>query len=144
MLKKNLFYFWLLIIIIVNLVPVGTGNINELASGKGWSFRIDYIFHFFGFFILPVFYYLGLKYGKLTHNTRQYIKIILISLFFAVLVEYIQKFLPYRAYNPVDLFYNIMGVIVGFFVFHTFIYKLINSNIVGVFEGDNALSRKDM
>ena len=125
MLTKNLYLIWLSLIILINIIPTNNTSITGSGNPRVMNIYLDHLMHFLGFIFLPVLYFFSLRYGKLRHKTRQYLKVVIVSLFAAALVELVQKLLPYRSYSNKDIVLNIAGVVVGFALFHLFICKSI-------------------
>ena len=128
MFSKYLFHIWLFLIILVNVIPTNTAPVLEQGTPRIMNIYFDHLLHFVGLFLLPFWYFISLRYGKLHHKTRHYFIILIISLTTAVLVELVQKVLPYRSFSIKDILYNILGVLVGFTLFHPFIYKQLIAN----------------
>jgi VanZ family protein len=131
MLLKYSYFLWLVIIILLNTLPVNETGFSEYTTSRTRGFRIDYLIHFAGFFILPLFYYLSLIYGKLNHSLGKFFLILVVSISAAVLIELAQIFIPYRSYNPNDIYYNTSGVVAGFIIFYPFIIKHITRRVTG-------------
>jgi len=130
-LLKHSYFIWLVIIILLNTLPVNDIGLSEYTTSRTRGFRNDYLMHFIGFFLLPLFYYLSMKTGKLNHNMRQFLLIVILSVSAAVLIELAQLFIPYRSYNPKDIFYNTSGVAAGFIIFYPFIIKKLSRRVIG-------------
>ena len=125
MFSKYLFHIWLFLIVLVNIIPTNTTPVLEQGTPRIMNICFDHLLHFVGFFLLPLLYYISLRYGKLRHKTCHYLTILIISLVMAVLVELVQKALPYRSFSIKDIFYNLTGVIIGFSVFHYIIKRAL-------------------
>ncbi len=82
-------------------------NFDEKTNvfSTSMKFRIDYFFHVLAF--LPwAFWGYFLKINNL--------KWLIIGLCFALTVEGLHYFIPYRTYNNIDLLSNILGVLLGY------------------------------
>ena len=106
-----IFILWSFVIVILNIVPNYTPP--ALKTNEDSVIPTDYILHFLTFFLLPVFYFLS---GKRMYLFKFHTNIWLIfvaGLIFAVLVEAIQMFVTGRTFNPVDIIFNICGLLCG-------------------------------
>jgi VanZ family protein len=100
------FYFFALLVFFV--YPFDVENKVNTVKIAG-TFRLDHILHVFIF--LPSSFIIFNKFKfKLSY-------ILLISIFLSVFFEFIQWFVPYRAFTFKDLQANIIGSIFGFALF---------------------------
>ena len=118
--KKNLvnilFVVWSVLILFASIIPLSQEKHFEFG---GSIFRLDYLEHFAVFFILGSLYVL---------RTKLQLKISEISLLitYATFTETIQLIVPGRTFNPMDLVYNILGLIFSI----TLINKIKNKVMV--------------
>ncbi len=103
--KKLFFKVYLLVIIALHILPIN--SVGELNNVRIIVFRADYFFHSIIFIPMP---FLLWKYKKENDNW----KIIRISLLTAISVEFVQYFIPYRAFNINDILANLIGISFGF------------------------------
>jgi glycopeptide antibiotics resistance protein len=88
-------------------------------SDQTWNgFEVDYLVH-----IALFFPWMGLAWitrrNKRTANEKVFFWIWLVAgLLIAAGAEFLQYFLSYRAFNPVDLGLNVFGVLLGAVVFN--------------------------
>ena len=79
------------------------------------EFRIDYPEHFMVYFLLGMLFIK--KKQTIIHETKLTKGIYIVLWFaFAIFMELIQKSIPGRTYNPIDLYYNVIGIISGFMI----------------------------
>jgi len=100
-------------------MPIGSGTgvaLNELEIG---SVRADYLLHTVVFlpWMILVWLYLNAKNISGRQRFNHAIRWFYAGLFLAVFSEGIQYWLPYRAFNPLDLIFNVSGVVVGTVIF---------------------------
>ena len=100
---------WVSIIIVLSIIP---GIPDHDIKIKGFEIRMDYIEHFVVFAVLAVL----LKFSRSNsiNNKKRWLNMVLNIIFglsFSYLVEFIQIYIPGRAYNPVDFIYNMGGFI---------------------------------
>jgi len=102
----------MILILIVSSVPKLPDPSIELKSFN-LILRIDYILHFLQYAILGSLFvlWLGLKNKEFTNRTL--IITMIIGIAFASLDEYHQLYIPGRRFNPVDMFYNCLGIVSG-------------------------------
>lgn len=108
---KILFWLWGLIIFILSSLPnIPTQQINIWDE----PFRLDYLEHFGVFAIWGAFYIIW-KSDKLGDFNIQANKwAIMATLVFAMLDETHQIWIPGRAFNPLDLIYNVVGLLAAY------------------------------
>ena len=119
------FCFWslFLLIIVLSIIPSSS---DVLKSDKDYGVRLDYAIHFTIYFLLVVFYALwrvDKQPGRLTTN----ILLIIIALVYAAANEFLQLYVPSRSFNPVDMIFNIAGVLLGIFVNYFVILRYYHS-----------------
>jgi VanZ family protein len=105
--------FWISFISIIGLNIFPNTNIEAISS-KDFQFRLDYAIHLIAYMLVSILFLLW-KNGIVKHTKFSNIALFIVSgILFSVLTEYIQKFIPGRTYNPVDLYFNIAGIVSGF------------------------------
>jgi|GEM_PF-1700974 len=102
---------WLIIIITLSVIPYHLGN---QLTGTDTTFRWDYLEHFGGYFLLAVLAGLWLA-DRRNLRLKLTAVILIITTGFAIsyILEYIQLYVPGRAYNLVDAAYNAAGLLAG-------------------------------
>lgn len=99
--KKIPFFLWLIFLIVVTFLP--STSIPQVKVGG-----IDKVSHLFLFAVLTLFIFFG--FGERSWK-------ILISIgIFAVLDEVLQYYVPGRVVNFYDLFFNLSGIGLAFWV----------------------------
>ena len=114
---------WIVILIILNVIPLGN-ELNEGLSTKGWGLRLDYLFHLITFLMFGWIYVLGRITNRNAFSKNQISILISVILVLSVCLELVQIFIPYRAFNPVDLVYNLIGALLS-------VLAILVSNRVG-------------
>ena len=132
---KNIFLLYLVLIILLAIVPLGNSGI--LNNTTILSFRADHILH--ALIFLPwAFFCIKTNHGYTipsavrdcssyrfhcatlvkSESHNKYLPLwFLWGIFFAVVSEGIQYFIPYRSFNLSDMLANGIGVVMGFVVF---------------------------
>tara|TARA_Y100000590_G_C15492568_1_gene928392 strand:+ start:626 stop:994 length:369 start_codon:yes stop_codon:yes gene_type:complete len=89
------------------LLVVSVGSISFISGLviTGVDF-MDKVVHTFSYFVLMVWFS-----GLYTNERNAIVGLLLIIL--GITLEYIQTFLPYRFFDPLDLIANTVGVILG-------------------------------
>ena len=116
----TIFFCWAIAILIGSVMPT-TGF--EPASSRESNFRWDYPLHFLVFLILALLfgYWRG---AKVIRNVKKDVTWFLIAgSGYAVLTESIQLFIESRSFNPLDLIYNVLGVLSGTLLAWLFIMR---------------------
>jgi glycopeptide antibiotics resistance protein len=116
MLKKLIIIYTSLILLLAVLPINGTDSI--LNNQYILSIRLDYLVHFAIFvpWMMLIWLFKGLRFNRTPIRIFGWI---LAGIALGMATEFIQYFLPYRAFNINDLLANVMGVILGgvFFFF---------------------------
>lgn len=103
--------FWALVggLLILNLIPIGSGNSSSMSSNKLFRFRLDYLAHSFTFLAFAWLWIWGKIKGYkwfARYELPLYIAVVFLC---ALGFEYAQKLVPWRTFNPMDLYYNLIG-----------------------------------
>ncbi len=106
-------WFWLVVLLVLNVAPLGNDMSKSLSGNEIWGFRFDYLLHtvmILGFAWIEILKrVIGLeglgvmKFAGLTIGT-------------AVCMELLQHLIPWRSFNPVDMMYNLVGAVLGVMV----------------------------
>jgi len=104
---SKLIWLWLVFLILFNVMPLG--NADSLNKKRLFELRLDYFVHniiFLGFAWLWVFSRIMRFqfFGK--HERLKYAFIIILA---GIGLEYLQKLVPWRSFNPIDLYFNLFG-----------------------------------
>jgi len=107
----KVFWYFLAFLILLNVIPY-LNYTGPKSSRHHFEFRFDYLLHFLLLFGLA-WQYVFWKKPFLYKNRLKMIKAFLVGITIAVLTEYVQKLIPGRSFNPVDLSYNLFGLLAG-------------------------------
>ena len=110
---RRLLVVSLALITIATVIPHASDTKTVLIASIG----LDKIFHFMGFGFMAVF---ALGAGGNRRNWKG-ISLLFLVLGFGVVIEVVQYYLPYRTFNPADIFANVCGAGFGGLV-----YKLVS------------------
>lgn len=108
--KRTNLLFWALLLglLTLNLIPIGS-NSSSMSSNKLVTFRLDYLAHSFTFLAYAWLWIWGkikgIKWFK-RFELLLYISVVLLSAF---VFEFAQLLVPWRTFNPVDLYFNLIG-----------------------------------
>ena len=123
---KKLFWYWLIILLLINIIPLGNDLNTVIHKTSVFKFRLDYLIHCCSFLIFIPLYFIEVKRGGPIFSKKPVLKYILIVGNSAILFESIQYFLPYRTFNPMDLISNLTGAIIGTIIISFFFPSLKN------------------
>jgi len=109
------------VIVILHIIPTGPpgGNGIGLSSTYFLFIRADYLLHMLLFIPLMILVWLYLNSERITGVARfnHALLWLVAGIVLASAVEGVQYFLPHRSFNPLDLIFNVAGVITGALVF---------------------------
>ena len=124
------FWFWFIMVIILSILPATPKSRINLW---GLDFRMDYVEHLVVYFMLGLLY-VNRKKSLVNETIPIKVLYILIWMIFAIVTELVQKFVAGRSFNPNDMFYNVIGIILGLVITMTYFNKLnkrmIHENLV--------------
>lgn len=116
---------WLLTIIIVSSIP----NIPTLKIHTSRAeIRIDYLFHFIEYGLLALMAFLTFTPDDFKLKSKNFLKIAIGVMLFAILDEYHQKLIPGRSFNVMDILSNITGIMAAS-IFCVLIFRNIADKI---------------
>ncbi len=109
---KMLFWLWLLILLLLNVIPIGNET-NKALTDNRIVFRLDYLIHFTMMLFFAIIWGVGKRrnvswFAK--HETLKYCGVLLIA---GIGLELLQLILPWRTFNPMDLLANFVGAVLA-------------------------------
>jgi VanZ family protein len=123
---RYLFIVWLLTIITVSSIP----SIPTLKIQTGETeIRLDYLMHFCEYGLLAFLAFLTFSGSEFKISFKKYMMQTIGLIFFAVLDEFHQKFIPGRSYNIDDILSNITGILAGL-VFCVVVFRGIANRVM--------------
>jgi len=110
---KALFWAWGLVIFILSSLP----NIPKQEIDI-WDepFRLDYLEHFGVFAIWGGFFVIWKMKDIGNFSMKNHLWFMMGTILFAALDEIHQIWIPGRTFNPLDLIYNVLGLLMGYLV----------------------------
>lgn len=105
---KTIFWLWLLFLLLLNVIPLGNETSKALTDNR-FIFRLDYLLHFAIMLVFAIIWVVGKNsIVKLfaDHETHKYCAVVVAA---GIGLELLQLALPWRAFNPMDLFANLVG-----------------------------------
>jgi len=81
--------------------------------------RANYLVHMVIFlpWMLLVWLYLNAKNMYDKKRTKRAVQLFFVGVFLAAFAEVLQYWFPYRSFNPMDLLFNVSGVVLGALIF---------------------------
>ena len=110
---KHLFWVWLLLLILFNVIPLGNETNASLSRNKLAFFRLDYLVHSITFLVFACIWLLGKMNGVRWFERYEALKYSSIVFGAALLFECLQLLTPWRTFNWVDMVYNVFGAVVS-------------------------------
>lgn len=107
--NKNLLWILAALLFVLNIIPIGNSASSSLSANKLFIFRLDYLLHSFTFLAYAWLYVWGRICGIKWFARIELPKYIALILFSALTFEFAQLLVAWRTFNPVDLYYNLIG-----------------------------------
>ena len=114
-----LFIAWTLLIIYMSVRP----SPNEILKKHFFEIRMDYLLHFLAYFGLGSLYVIWRGNRHFQIRSAELAILTATAISFSILLEYIQLLIPGRAFNVVDMVYNVIGVICGVGITYFYIVR---------------------
>ncbi len=108
---KWLFWGWLLVVLVLNVVPLGNETNRSLSGNKIYQFRMDYVVHSLTFLVFVWIWVLGKIKNVCWFKSYEVLKFGGIVFISALGLELLQILIPYRTFNPMDMMANLIGAI---------------------------------
>jgi len=100
-----------MVVLILNVVPLGNETNRGLSGNKIFQFRLDYVVHSLTFLVFAWIWVLGKIKNVSWFESYEVLKFGGIVFVSALVIELLQIFLPYRTFNPMDMMANLVGAI---------------------------------
>jgi len=113
------FILWTLFILFATVIP----DTGEVIQQNTENFRWDYLEHFLAYFVFGTLYILWKGDNKYSIRGTGLILMIAISCSFAILTEFLQLLIPGRAFNIIDILYNLTGVLCSILFIYFYIVR---------------------
>jgi len=110
---KWLFWGWLLVVLVLNVVPLGNETNRSLSGNKIYQFRMDYVVHSLTFLVFVWIWVLGKIKNVCWFKSYEVLKFGGIVFISALGLELLQIIIPYRTFNPMDMIANLFGAILS-------------------------------
>ncbi len=108
---KWLFWGWLLVVLVLNVVHLGNETNRSLSGNKIYQFRMDYVVHSLTFLVFVWIWVLGKIKNVCWFKSYEVLKFGGIVFISALGLELLQILIPYRTFNPMDMMANLIGAI---------------------------------
>jgi hypothetical protein len=102
-------WLWLIILVGFNVIPLGNDSNSTLSGNTAFSFRLDYLLHT-TMILIFAWIWLSVKTRRGSFFAqRERLNFALIVLSAGIGLELLQLLVPWRSFNPVDMYYNLFG-----------------------------------
>ena len=113
-----MFWGWLIVVLVINVVPLGN-ELNRDLTAKRFIFRLDYVVHSLTFLAFAWIWVFGKIKNVCWFANYEVLKFGGIVFVFAVVLELLQIFIPYRTFNPMDMMVNLFGALLAMLFIYT-------------------------
>ena len=110
---KWLFWEWLIIVVVFNVIPLGKETNRSLSSNKIYQFRLDYVVHSLTFLAFAWIWVFGKIKNVCWFENYEVLKFCVIIFVSAIGFELLQILIPYRTFNPMDMMANFFSAILS-------------------------------
>jgi VanZ family protein len=124
--KWKLFYFYSAFLVLLSVLPINSSD-SSINHVFVVSIRLDYLLHCLVYIPLVFFACIDKELNALRLPFKTFGWVIVIFTF-AIVTEWVQFFLPYRAFNINDLIANALGVLIGFLIITIGLFKPFRLN----------------
>ena len=107
---RLLFWICFFAIILLNIIP--NNNLTSLSSDN-FNFRIDYMLHLIAYMSLSALFMLWRTEIFLNKKYAYIFLFLILGIIFSFVTELVQKYIPGRTFNPIDFYYNVVGILSG-------------------------------
>jgi len=108
-----LFWIWGVVIVVLSSLPnIPTQKLNVWDE----PFRLDYLEHFGVFAILVAFFVVWKSDALCSFDKKKYLGVLALLVIFAIVDETHQLWIEGRTFNPLDMMYNVLGILTAYFV----------------------------
>jgi VanZ family protein len=112
-LYRSIFWTGYLAVLITTFIPVA-GELNKISIGpESFHIRLDHLLHLLVYFLICMYYLLGICKGITLFRREPLLKFILLIVLLAIITEVVQLWIPDRAFNVFDMISNVAGLIAG-------------------------------
>jgi len=102
--------------LIVAFIPL-TWELDKIKIGPGaFKIRLDHLLHLSAYFLICMYYLAGQAKDLKLFKARALQKFILVTLVLATVTEFVQFWVPARAFNLFDWLANVSGIGIGLVV----------------------------
>jgi VanZ family protein len=115
--KLYILFFWfgytaVLVASMLNL----PGALDEVKLNILFELRLDHLLHFLAYFMISMYFMAGLWKGLLLFKNHQLWKFVVATVALGIFTEFIQLWVPSRAFNVFDIVSNVSGIGIGVIV----------------------------
>jgi len=112
-LYKYIFWAGYIAVLITTFIPI-SGSLNKVKLGpESFHIRLDQLLHFMVYFLICMYFLAGQQKGYPLFSENSLTKFTLVVFLLAIVTEWVQLFVPDRAFNVFDLISNVTGVFLG-------------------------------
>lgn len=111
---RYLFYLYIFTAFFLHVIPTGSIPLDDYDIGE---LRLDYLLHTLIFLPWMVLVRLQTINESQDLHIRKIVLWLTAGLVFAAFCESIQILIPFRSFNPLDLIFNLSGILLGLLFF---------------------------
>jgi VanZ family protein len=102
------------LILLTSLLKIG-GNLDKVHINLGaFELRLDHLLHIAVYFVLTMYYTTGQYFGLVLFKKHAMLKFFFLLILLGTITEFVQIWVPYRAFSLADWTSNMLGILVGY------------------------------
>jgi hypothetical protein len=105
----KLVWAWMIFLVLFNVIPLGNGANKSLSSNSFLQFRLDYLLHTMMILVFSWIWVFGRIRQMRFFPGIERLKYLSIVWGAGFGLELLQLLVPWRSFNPVDMYYNLLG-----------------------------------
>ncbi len=115
-LYKLIFWAGYATTLIIAILPIA-GDLTKIRFGYGiFNIRLDHLLHLSAYFLICMYYLWGQHRGLILFRNYSLRYFVIVTVILATVTEFVQIFVPARAFNVLDWVANVSGIAVGVIV----------------------------
>lgn len=105
--------FWTMVVMLYVLAIIPDASPPDIHLTDKFEIRLDYLAHAFIYFLICYIFFFFKEKELIVEVKGKHIAYFILFILIGVSTEFIQKLVPNRSFNYIDMIYNSIGVLIG-------------------------------